>query len=368
MDPKARFSIKNGAALPGEWPAESKPSGSGPEAWIALAAAFLGANRILALREGSGVWHASAELREAQKRELEATIPLSESGAGQARQGREGLWLLEVFSYGERESLGNLFVLAQSPEPLLAGERAGLQRLVTQLGSFVPVRSEEERRSLGRGPSGASFVPGLVHELRNFIFGISASLDAFEARFRGQAEAAKYQAIIRKSLDRLGVFVDELREYGDPGRRPWADLPLESLLREACEHHRAKVGEAGRDLRLRVEGALPPLRGDIEGLRLAFIHLMDLALQPRGAAPVEVHVWAAPEDGHPRLCGRLEAPLEVGDLDPTRLFEPFYYRPAGLGRLALPLARRILEAHGGELLAGPSPQGGVEIRFTLPAI
>ncbi len=335
---------------------------------MALAAAFLGANRILALREGSGVWHASAELREAKKRELEATIPLSESGAGQARQGREGLWLLEVFSYGERESLGNLFVLAQSPEPLLAGERAGLQRLVTQLGSFVPVRSEEERRSLGRGPSGASFVPGLVHELRNFIFGISASLDAFEARFQGQAETVKFQANIRKSLDRLGVFVDELLEYGDPGRRPWAELSLEAVLREACEHHRAKAGDAGNHPVLRTEGALPALRGDAEGLRLAFIHLMDLALQFQGSGPVEILVGVVGEPGQARIQGRLEAPLELGDLDPTRLFEPFYYRPAGLGRLALPVARRILEAHGGELLAGLSPRGGVAIRFSLPAI
>ena len=61
-------------------------------------------------------------------------------------------------------------------------------------------------------------------------------------------------------------------------------------------------------------------------------------------------------------------PLDLGDLDPERLFEPFYFRPAGLGRLALPVARRILEAHGGELLAGPRGQGGVEIQFTLSAI
>ncbi len=368
MDPKARFSIKNGEALPGEWPAESKPSGSGPEAWIALAAAFLGPNRTLALREGSGVWHASAELRETQKRELEATFRSSDNEANKARQGRDGLWLLEVFSSSERDSPARLFVLDQTLDPLSAGERAGLQRLVAQLGSFVPVRSEEERRSLGRGPSGASFVPGLVHELRNFIFGISASLDAFEVRFRGQEEAGKYQAVIRKSLDRLGVFVDELREYGDPGRRPWAEVSLEPILREACEHHKVKARGTGSELLLRVEGTLPRLRGDEQGLRLAFIHLVDLALQARGGAPVEIHLWAAGEPGSVILHGCLEAPLELGDLDPTRVFEPFYFRPAGLGRLALPVARRILEAHGGELSAAPSASGGVEIRFTLPVI
>ena len=368
MDPKARFSIKDGAALQGDGPAGSRPGGSGPEGWIVLAAAFLGEGRILALREGSGVWHASAELREAQKRELEAVLLPVDGAIVKARQGRDGLWLLELFRFGEKSCLGRLFVLARTPEPLSPGERSGLQRLVTQLGAFVPVHSGEERRSLGRGPSGASFVPGLVHELRNFIFGISASLDAFEARFRGQEDVARYQAVIRKSLDRLGVFIDELREYGDPGRRPWAEVSLESILREAREHHMAKGGGGEGGLLLRIERALPHLRGDAEGLRLAFIHLMDLALQSQGSTPVEIDVWAGDEAGRAGIHGRMEVPLDLGDLDPGRLFEPFYFRPAGLGRLALPVARRILEAHGGELLAGPRPQGGVEIQFALPAI
>jgi len=366
VDPKARFLIKGGPAPIGEWPARSASGGSGPEVWISLAAAFIGTNRIIALREGSGVWHASFELREAQKRELEATLHLSDSEDAKARQGRDGLWLLEMFTFGERDRLGHLFILSQSPDPLSFGEREGLQRLATCLGTFVPVRSEEERRSMGRGPTGASFVPGLVHELRNFIFGISASLDAFEVRFRGQEDATKYQAMIRKSLDRLGVFIDELREYGDPGRRPWADLSLESILREACEHHKAKARGVGVDLLLRVEGILPALRGDEEGLRLAFIHLIDLALQTRSTAPVEILVWAVCEAGQHSIRGRLVVELELGDLDPARVFEPFYFRPAGLGRLAMPVARRIFEAHGGELLAAPGSEGQVEIRFTLP--
>lgn len=367
MDPNAEFSIDH-RAVPTRQVCPGSPfAGSSPEVWISVAAAFLGPARSLVFREGSGVWHSSVDLSDAQKREMEATVN-AQNGESQARLGRDGLWVLEVFAPEARGGLGRLFILAQTPEPLSAGERAGVQRLVSHLETFVSVRSEEERRSLGRGPSGASFVPGLVHELRNFIFGISASLDAFEVRFRGQEEAGKYQTVIRKSLDRLGVFVDELREYGDPGRRPWAEVSLEPILREACEHHNVKARGTGSELHLRVEGTLPRLRGDEQGLRLAFIHLVDLALQARGGAPVEIHLWAAGEPGSVTLHGCLEAPLELGDLDPTRVFEPFYFRPAGLGRLALPVARRILEAHGGELSAAPSASGGVEIRFTLPVI
>ena len=79
-----------------------------------------------------------------------------------------------------------------------------------------PIPPPEEQRSCSRGPSGSSFVPGLVHELRNFIFGLSGSLEAMQARLGKLEEAAKYQTVMRASLDRLGAFVDELNDYGAP--------------------------------------------------------------------------------------------------------------------------------------------------------
>ena len=60
----------------------------------------------------------------------------------------------------------------------------------------IPPQSEEQRAS-PRGPSGSSFVPGLVHELRNFIFGISGSLDAMgiaNSLLHGVAEDGKFMA------------------------------------------------------------------------------------------------------------------------------------------------------------------------------
>jgi signal transduction histidine kinase len=67
--------------------------------------------------------------------------------------------------------------------------------------------------------------------------------------------------------------------------------------------------------------------------------------------------------------GHLDCPgLPLEGLEPGRIFEPFYFRAAGMGRLALPLARRVLEAHGGSLGAAAAPGGGLRIVFTLPCL
>jgi len=53
---------------------------------------------------------------------------------------------------------------------------------------------------------------------------------------------------------------------------------------------------------------------------------------------------------------------------PDRLWEPFYTtKPTHLG-MGLPICRRIVEAHGGEIAALDLPEGGVLMRVALPAV
>ena len=225
---------------------------------------------------------------------------------------------------------------------------------------------EDERRNQPRGPASNAFVAWLVHELRNFEFGIGGSLDACHACCSGQPGWARYEAVMRGSLDRLGRFLDELRDYGAPPAPVWTERSLDLLLREAvaCLDPRPVAGGGG--IRLLLREPLPRIRVDERSLVRAFTHLLELALGPSGTrGPVTVHAAGTPEG----LGGRVEGarPWPPG-LDLARLFEPFYLREAGAGRLALPVARRVFEHHGGGLCAEPGPGGAVRLCFHLPGL
>ena len=341
---------------------------------LQLAASFCDAPAVLALQDETGLWFFKgiglspgelAELESSLGREfLSENDPVPIEGAGFFLV--EGLWLVAP----GRKPLGCLCVVSPQPLVLSPAQRAGLKHLAAQLGALVTLHQDNaDRRGAARACTGASFVPGLVHELRNFIFGISASLDAFQARAAG-LDGGRYGTVMRASLDRLNAFLEELREYGDPQGLVWAERPLGPLLREAIEHHRPLAERCQVEVRLSLAEALPWVRADERSLRTAFIRLLDLALQqesPGGQVGIEVGCRA---QGKGRVIyGHLDGQgLKLHNVDLELLFEPFNFRASGFGRLALPVARRIFEAHGGNLSAAPGPVGGLRMGFMLPAV
>lgn len=253
--------------------------------------------------------------------------------------------------------------------------RAGVAQTVHLIERMV-ARAEArlERRGASRGPAGSAFVPGLVHELRNAAFGFSAILDAFQARYQDREEAQRYGGALRRNLEQLTGFIEELGAYGDPRSGSRERQPLDPLLRDAAALCQPIAERLGVTLQVAWEGPPVQVEADAASLREAFTSLLRWALGQglgidtgRGRT---VTLAAGPQGGG--AAGSLQGPGLAGCVvgsgqaqDLARVFEPFYFRAAGMGRLALPVARRILEAHGGSLTAAAA-EGGMTISFTLP--
>lgn len=343
--------------------------------WLLLAASLTGTILALVLRDETGVWHReSSGLTPVQSAALEEAL---EGGATDTfrlvpPQGAE----LEVIqtcllSDGNQRNLGCLCVLTPSGTTPSLDPREGFRRLAAQIQALLATgRPQPEARATPRAPSATSFVPGLVHELGSFIFGISANLDAFEARFAGMEDVGRYAAPIRRSLDRISAFLEELREFGDPQRYALAELHLDDLWRGILESLGPMARSAGVELRLELEGPLPAISADEPSLRAAFGHVIDfLVRQEEPGRTMVLHAGTCTQGSRGCIEGHLDASgLKLKNVDLARLFEPFYFRTSGLGRLALPVARRVFESHGGSLSAVPGPGGGMRIQFMLPGL
>jgi PAS domain S-box-containing protein len=214
-----------------------------------------------------------------------------------------------------------------------------------------------------------SLVAGVAHEVRNPLFGISATLDAFETRFGHAQEHARYVSMLRREVTRLNTLMHGLLTYGRPPSTELYPCTLSSVLQEAVDATSALAGEREVDVVLCLRPDLPRVPMDPGRLAQVFQNLLANALQhsPRGGT-VRLLVRRLGEDDTMRVeCVVMDQGpgFPAGDL--PHVFEPFFTRRHGGVGLGLSIVQRIVEEHRGTVSVGNGPDGGAEVRVCLPA-
>jgi two-component system cell cycle sensor histidine kinase PleC len=176
-----------------------------------------------------------------------------------------------------------------------------------------------------------------------------------------------------KSCGRIASLLEEMSELGkleshqiEISRRPF---DLSGLVVELAS--RMHEG-SDRGVRLEVRGADRRLQvvGDRERLARALGSLLHSSLRERGEPGVIVAQCTIANGGAPAAVIAISDEASVRDLSDAaadgRAFDE--WAQGGLG-LALPLARRIVEAHGGALWRGKGdgPRNGAAVRIPLEA-
>jgi PAS domain S-box-containing protein len=213
-----------------------------------------------------------------------------------------------------------------------------------------------------------SLVAGVAHEVRNPLFAISATLDAFDLKFGDRAEYRPYAEALREQLARLSELMQDLLDYGRPPvLRPEVDS-AETLLAQALAGCREVAARKKVELASNLAGRLPQIRVDRERMSRVLINLIENAVQ-HSAAGATVTVAA-------RATGPAETPglkVLVEDSGPgfrredlPRIFEPFFTRRVGGTGLGLAIVRRVVEEHGGTVAASNRLDGGACVEIRLP--
>jgi len=81
-------------------------------------------------------------------------------------------------------------------------------------------------------------VAGIAHEVRNPLFGMSATLDAMERRFGTGDGEEPFLRALRRELERLNLLMRDLLEYGKPPRFALFQSLFESS-NPGCRWHRS---------------------------------------------------------------------------------------------------------------------------------
>jgi signal transduction histidine kinase len=218
----------------------------------------------------------------------------------------------------------------------------------------------------------------LSHELKTPLTALIGLTDVVSASLRDRLEGrdAEHLQHVIAAAQRLNATVSDIlvlsKALSGEDRHLFAAVTVCDLIEDSIVGLKAKARE--REINLIVR---PPERDlqvvcDWHLLHQAVHKLVDNAIKFSPAGGI-VEIWAhGREDGAAVVCVRDRGPgLSAARL--RQCLQPFvqddmsYGRPAeGLG-LGLPIAKSIVEAHGGELLLQSSPGQGLTASIWLPA-
>ena len=240
------------------------------------------------------------------------------------------------------------------------------------VGAFLDIterkRSQERAVQTERLAAIGQMVAGLAHESGNALARSQACLEMLALEVQDRPDALDLVARVQKAQDHLQQLYDEVRGYAAPlklEREPWN---LAGIWRQAWANLALK--REGRQAGLREETGGLDLACAVDHFRLeqVFRNVFENALAAC-PDPVQIDVSC----GRAVLGGRPAVRVAVRDNGPglnaeqrQRIFEPFFTTKTKGTGLGMAIAKRIVEAHGGQIAVGPSSGRGAEILITLP--
>jgi two-component system sensor histidine kinase PilS (NtrC family) len=241
--------------------------------------------------------------------------------------------------------------------------------LTSDAGAFLIVfqdltelrRMEEELKRVDRLAALGSLSAQLAHEIRNPLAAMRGSAQMLAEDTSGESQARLAQILVRES-DRLSTLLAEFLRFARPPPPAFRTCSLRRVVTDTLEMLQADplVTHA------RVETSLADAEADVDPdqLRQVLINILRNALTAAGpggwvrvsisrtAGGPEIRVWDS--------AGSI-APAHL-----PRIFEPFFTtKQAGTG-LGLSTAHSIIQAHGGTIRVGSSPEAGTEFVIALP--
>jgi signal transduction histidine kinase len=223
------------------------------------------------------------------------------------------------------------------------------------------------------------FLANMSYEFRTPLTSIGGFAELLEAGLGGELSGSghEYVAAILASVTRLTEQIESVLDLSqsEAGMLPLAEESIELMpfLTRLAEERGARLKEAGVSLDLRGNKGAGAISGDPRRLARALGHLIDnaIAASPAGGR-IRLEVMRHRRRGHD--WARIVISDQGAGMDPTGLARalgglkvgpegPGFERRQGLG---LPLARQLIEAHGGRFELMSEPGQGTVAMVDLP--
>ncbi|MBI1762110.1 MAG: HAMP domain-containing protein [Acidobacteria bacterium] len=232
---------------------------------------------------------------------------------------------------------------------------------------------EEQLQRAERSAVVGRLASGIAHEIRNPLNFMNLSIDHLQAACaptdeRRRAEFLHITTTIKEEIQRLNRLVSDFLSYGRPARLKPRELDAQVLIEEVGALVRATAEQQGVQVRIASDNGPnnvdTKFQADYEQIKTCFSNLMINAVQamPGGGA---LNVTLHPDNSHLQIEFADNGPGIAAE-NLKQIFEPYYStKETGIG-LGLPLTKKIIEEHGGQITVTSELGTGTTFNVTLP--
>jgi PAS domain S-box-containing protein len=212
-------------------------------------------------------------------------------------------------------------------------------------------------------------VAGVAHESRNALQQIQACARMLEWHLANDTEALELVGDLQAAQHRLLRLFDDLRGYAAPIKLGPRRANVASLLAESLRSLRRVDGS--RDIELCEHVLTEQLECSVDPFHIdqVFRNVLDNALAAcEDPVRIEVTYRDARLDAEPALeISICDNGPGLDDEQQRNIFQAFYTTKTQGSGLGMAIAKRIVDAHGGQIAARSRPDWcGAEIVITLP--
>jgi two-component system sensor kinase FixL len=224
------------------------------------------------------------------------------------------------------------------------------------------VRLEEQLREGAALAKVGEMAAVIAHEVKNPLAGIKGAIQIIGGRLPAESRDTAVLTEIVKRIDGLDTLIKDLLLFARPPQpRPVAVdvVPLVTMTA-------GLIGQdpSLKDVRIDVRGSAPPVLADAEMLKIVFQNLLvNSAHAMQGCGTIDIVIGTsngtcmiAFTDSGPGI------PAEIRD----KIFTAFFSTKTRGSGLGLATAKRLVEAHHGEIEVECPPSGGTTVTVRLP--
>jgi two-component system, OmpR family, sensor histidine kinase MprB len=213
------------------------------------------------------------------------------------------------------------------------------------------------------------------HELRTPLTSLRTNLElllaaeAPDAPSLSEKDKKEIYNDVRAQLDELTQLIGDLVELAreDAAQIVWEPIDLGEMVEQALDRARRRAGDVHFDVMVQSWRLI----GDAGALERAVLNLLDNAIKfsPPGGT---IWVRLGPTGDGFAVLQVADQGQGIADEDLPRVFDRFYRsreaRTLPGSGLGLAIVRQAALRHGGEVLAGRTPEGGALFTMRLPGV